>query len=1147
IIKGPKQAQFGYTVQQHIAAGGEKWLLVGAPYEMNGNHQTGDIYKCSLSRRTNGNGCSKLNLGRISLTNVSERKDKMRLGMTLTSNPKDNSFVACGPLWSYECGSSYYSTGICSRVNASFKFSRTIAPAFQKCETYMDIVIVLDGSNSIYPWYEVQAFLINVLQKFYVGPGQIQVGVVQYGEKVVHEFKLSDYKSVAEVVKRAHSINQRGGEETNTALGINVARSQAFTRGGRRGAKKVMIVITDGESHDSADLKQAIEDSEKDGITRYAIAVLGYYNRRGINPEAFLKEIKDIASDPDDKHFFNVTDESALKDIVDALGERIFSLEGTSTNGTAFGLQMSQAGFSAHNVEDGILVGAVGAYDWNGAVLKETRQGKVVPPKSSYTQEFPEELKNHGAYLGYAVTSVVSARSGRLLVAGAPRFNHTGKVIIFTLKNSGNLTILHALKGQQIGSYYGSEIAPLDIDGDGITDNLLVAAPMFFSGGLEKGKVYIYRNRFLLEGVLEIHNGGQNARFGSSLAPVPDLNGDGFNDLVVGAPLEDDHKGAIYVFFSQHNRILRKYKQRIAAADLAPGLLYFGRSIHGTMDMNNDGLVDLAVGSLGAAVLLWSQSVVRIYTTVRFEPSKINIFVKDCQRGGKDVTCMSAIVCFNITARTAISPTQEIGIKYNVSIAERRFNPRAILDNPNKLQPQNLTIFPGEETCEHIYFHVMETLDYARLIVFTAQAELQDPARGPVLDDSWPTVVRTELPFWNGCDEDDRCTPDLALQSTTDLMTRSQFCAQPVQSRGAFCRHQSEGGGEVSLRLLEGNRRRMVVDVRLENKGENAYNAGLNITYTPNLRFSSLIVKVLEDKLRNEKICNVSAPFMRAKTQVTTRMNICIHINVRVRRCNIFARALLMLLSCSLHSDGEEMSTADNFNDIYYSLKYEGDLLFTRDSNPTRYDIKSELSLEEPGVIGPLFNFTFQIQNLGYFPVKDLQLNIEIPEMTKNGNQLLQISDFSIDQVSVGPQSWLHSQSAKYLMAVRGSPLHPVFSCSLTQKISRTRAPIGYQLSTLFSKNNDACINASVELLSSSPMFLHEERPVRHIILEIRKEGDYRISNWIIIGSTLGGLLLLALLSLALWKVSLHKKHSSSILVDIDINKHLCLTAAVII
>lgn len=39
---------------------------------------------------------------------------------------------------------------------------------------------------------------------------------------------------------------------------------------------------------------------------------------------------------------------------------------------------------------------------------------------------------------------------------------------------------------------------------------------------------------------------------------------------------------------------------------LAPGLQYFGRCIHGKMDMNGDGLVDLAVGSLGAAVLLWS-------------------------------------------------------------------------------------------------------------------------------------------------------------------------------------------------------------------------------------------------------------------------------------------------------------------------------------------------------------------------------------------------------------------------------------------------------------------------------------------------------------------------------------------------------------
>ncbi|XP_015224853.1 PREDICTED: integrin alpha-11-like, partial [Cyprinodon variegatus] len=211
----------------------------------------------------------------------------------------------------------------------------------------MDIVIVLDGSNSIYPWSEVQDFITTILQKFYIGPGQTQVGIVQYGSTVVHEFSLGEYQTVKDVVEAAKNIDQRGGEETRTALGINVARLEAFQRGGRPGAQKVMIVITDGESHDSPHLMEAVSQSKDDNITMYAIAVLGYYNRRGINPEAFLKEIRFIASDPDEEHFFKVTDESALKDIVDALGERIFSLEGISSQGRGFGLQMAQAGFSS--------------------------------------------------------------------------------------------------------------------------------------------------------------------------------------------------------------------------------------------------------------------------------------------------------------------------------------------------------------------------------------------------------------------------------------------------------------------------------------------------------------------------------------------------------------------------------------------------------------------------------------------------------------------------------------------------------------------------------------------------------------------------------------------------------------------------------
>uniref|UniRef100_A0A8C8JBZ8 VWFA domain-containing protein n=1 Tax=Oncorhynchus tshawytscha TaxID=74940 RepID=A0A8C8JBZ8_ONCTS len=1083
IIEGSKEAQFGYTVQQH-EAGGQKWLLVGAPFETSGQHQTGDIYKCPMDTSPNTN-CTRLNLGKVSLNNVSERKDKMRLGMTLTSNPKDNSFVTCGPLWSYECGSSYYSTGICSRVNESFKFSKTISPAFQRCETYMDIMIVLDGSNSIYPWYEVQDFLINILQKFYIGPGQIQVGVVQYGSRVVHEFTLNDFRSVEEVVEAAKTIDQRGGEETRTALGINVARTEGFKRGGRKGAKKVMLVITDGESHDSPDLQKAMEDTEADNITMYAIAVLGYYNRRGINPEAFLKEIKYIASDPDDKHFFNVTDESALKDIVDALGERIFSLEGVNPNGTGFGLQMSQAGFSSHIVEDGILVGAVGAYDWNGAVLKETRHGKVVPPKSSYLEEFPEELKNHGAYLGYTVNSVVSAKGRQLYVAGAPRFNHTGKVIIFTLRNNGNLTILHSLKGQQIGSYYGSELAPLDIDGDGVTDFLLVAAPMFFSKGWERGKVYIYRvtqqNHFLLEGTLEVSDQSQNSRFGGAMAPIPDMNGDSYSEVVVGAPLEDDHQGAIYLFYGQLSGIHHKYRQRIGAAGFSAGLQYFGRSVHGMMDVNEDGLVDLAVGALGAAVLIWSRSVVRIQGKITFEPEKINTFNKDCRRGGKDVTCMSAIVCISLEARTRMQ-SHGVGV-----FDERRHPPRASLDdNDRQQQSRNLTLQRGEESCEHVHFYVQETADYGHPIVFVVKVGLQSPDQGPVLDHGWPTTFRTEIAFWNGCEGDDSCVPDLILHSRTDLLDRRQFCRPRERAAWALCHHQGASVG--SERVVEASRRRLVVEARLENQGENAYGTTLNISHSHNLLFSSLIVKDhsdiqiecrAEDRERNDRTCNVSSPFMRSLTQVLYLISI-------------------VAGSCL------EMSPDDNINNIFHPLKYEADLLFTRDSKPPRFEINSDHYRNKPGSSGPMFNLTYHIQNLGFFPVTDLQFAVDVFAVTKSGNHLFQIANIDTDQV----RGLFIIQCYNVALSIYINLLYTV----ATKYIGNLAPFVKF-------KTLELVTAASIELSPSSPVFLHEERPTRHIILEMRKEEDYKIPIWIIVGSTLGGLLLLALLILALWKL----------------------------
>lgn len=47
--------------------------------------------------------------------------------------------------------------------------------------------------------------------------------------------------------------------------------------------------------------------------------------------------------------------------------------------------------------------------------------------------------------------------------------------------------------GLQIGSYFGSVLCPVDVNADGVTDLLLVGAPMYMSEEKsETGRVYLF-------------------------------------------------------------------------------------------------------------------------------------------------------------------------------------------------------------------------------------------------------------------------------------------------------------------------------------------------------------------------------------------------------------------------------------------------------------------------------------------------------------------------------------------------------------------------------------------------------------------------------------------------------------------------------
>lgn len=135
-----------------------------------------------------------------------------------------------------------------------------------------------------------------------------------------------------------------------------------------------------------------------------------------------------------------------------------------------------------------------------------------------------------------------------------------------------------------------------DVNGDGFAD-VLVGSPPYVGDGLGRVDIYFGGPGAAFDGEPDgtLMAPVANDHFGTQVASAGDFNGDGFADILVGAPEGNNRTGAAYLYFGGPGTRFDPTPDLVLHGN-APGE-YFGLAVAGAGDLNGDGCADLAIGA----------------------------------------------------------------------------------------------------------------------------------------------------------------------------------------------------------------------------------------------------------------------------------------------------------------------------------------------------------------------------------------------------------------------------------------------------------------------------------------------------------------------------------------------------------------------